>query len=657
MRTERFPLCKKINTSLAPALCAQITRVRFYCKILRIMEKNHFSEKSCPISSPIEEEGPRNVEESSNNRCALQCLPTSKKWWIAGFVTLAAVIVAVAVPLSLASSQVPHEESKTSFIATGSTSELIVTSCGPDEIKVTGGRIGELAPNSNFIYLSDHAELCLNCTPLYRRIISIDASSDPDAFILNTRFMTFGQVVDELNNSPLFSTEIEPIFGCMHSGVDEGLKKPGHRLLASGVKFPETCSGWQEISGEDGKCTYTNCYVGDDSYGGYIGEVWGSSADCFACGRDAPNGNDTFPHGCNNGCGSGDIRFSGDFGDKFLIGGPFDFGDACCFHDYCYSSSTFTKSECETMFHDLMRQKCPPTHPWLVKYLPTQFHDIDNCQIMADMFKAIVTYAADLPPIHAYTGAQEKQREHESKPVCQQPTPTPTVANLPTSPFCPGITACRAADGTCDRANLHNNDNCICPNSCKIMTNTIGEVPNNLGCGLDDIFATNMDIASGSCNGGGASSCYGSWKTIGARSCIGGGCTGDFMCIGSDSCNGDGACNNVGNDPEGGMRTEIGSFSCNGKDSCFSFYDAGVRIGDHSCGKESSCFLIEAPVTIGSNSCNGGGGDYPYGACNQITVSVGDGSCNCENCCSCRSSAPVGDFQCNDGPEACSECW
>jgi hypothetical protein len=60
------------------------------------------------------------------------------------------------------------------------------------------------------------------------------------------------------------------------------------------------------------------------------------------------------------------------------------------------------------------------------------------------------------------------------------------------------IMACRAADGTCDRANLHNNDNCICPNSCKIMTNTIGEVPNNLGCGLDDFLPL-----TGSCNGEG----------------------------------------------------------------------------------------------------------------------------------------------------------
>ncbi|KAG7365239.1 hypothetical protein IV203_038442 [Nitzschia inconspicua] len=323
------------------------------------------------------------VEEQAQDQRTWERSPKRMKWCMVGVAVLLLVAgIAVAITMCLNNLQETDEEGTTSgFIVVAPTPDLVVTSCGPDTVVVTGDRVGDLVPNSNLVFLRVDAELCLDCTPMLRHIISIEASPEPNTFILTTRFLTFGQVMPKEMYDPLLvNTEIELAFECSHSRMDEGSNHTRHlvanksrRVLQS---FPQTCGGWTEIIQTSGKCLHTDCWYGltGSPLDNTVGQV-GNSADCFSCGRkNGPGGSD----GCNNGCGpdNGPV-FDGDF--AALNSGEhsnFTFGEACCSHDYCYSSSTFDKKTCDKIFYQMMRQSCP--RPWkfgntIAQFLPTSF--------------------------------------------------------------------------------------------------------------------------------------------------------------------------------------------------------------------------------------------------------------------------------------------
>lgn len=91
---------------------------------------------------------------------------------------------------------------------------------------------------------------------------------------------------------------------------------------------PTTCSGWNAVN-PDGRCKYTDCFVGDKN-----------TTNCFGC-----SDND-----CDNGCGPEPSSILTAFGN-FIVpesaGEIFDFNDACCNHDYCYASTTYDQASCD----------------------------------------------------------------------------------------------------------------------------------------------------------------------------------------------------------------------------------------------------------------------------------------------------------------------
>jgi len=554
-------------------------------------------------------------------------------------------------------------------VISDSTPKLEIVSCNSSSVGIQGLFADDIVPGLFFINLYGDIRNCTSCSPLFRVVESVTTGM-AGTKILSTKFASVGEILGNDVVSPLIRDEpLEPMAGCPHSGVDNGRKLVANH--AHQRQLPSVCSSAWLVKNTDGQCRYTNCFVGKD----------GNPENCFECKKN-----------CDNGCGPAakilgqDLSFSGNFG-------LFDFGEACCNHDHCWSS-TFSRATCDLEFYDDMRSQCPPVVsalPALLISLPVSKEHkvaVASCHILAIMFFVFVN--GDEFGTSLYADAQSLQQAHEKTDECvaarnpsksptveptQAPTQDPSSSSAPARPRCPNIMGCRAADGACDLAYLREDGNCICPGSCTGDSCTLFypaesgtlDVASESCQGSNNCWANNMTIGEQSCNGNtdtcngadlcidsfscnGAGACYSDNSRIDSFSCNGAGaCTFSDSNVGANSCNGEGAC--------GGERLEIGSFSCNGNSSCMSIED-GVRIGDHSCGNESSCVIIQVPVTIGSSSCNGGAESIweSGGACNYITVSIGDGSCNCANCCSCRSSAPVGNFQCNDDGFACNEC-
>lgn len=197
-------------------------------------------------------------------------------------------------------------------IAVGINPELTVIACGPNTVTVAGSLAGSFAPGDNLVYIRDNNQ-CGDCSPLYRKIVTVsgDPASDVKSFI--TEFSRIGDVAPQLFTEDVADIEVEPQFACAHSGVQDNPEGRGlneaERLLQS--NRANCASDWL-LKDSEGKCRYTDCYVGPR----------GSADLCFEC-RST----------CFNGCGSGKFGFSGQI--PLVV----DFGPACCYHDYCWSST------------------------------------------------------------------------------------------------------------------------------------------------------------------------------------------------------------------------------------------------------------------------------------------------------------------------------
>ena len=151
------------------------------------------------------------------------------------------------------------------------------------------------------------------------------------------------------------------------------------------LSFPSTCSQFSGIRA-DGQCKYTNC-----------DPIHGLGQNCFFC-RDW----------CDNTCGPTKEKILKRFANFLLvekISGVFDFGDFCCIHDHCYSS-TFTKIQCDKAFHGQMRRQCK-RKKW---YDPRRY----LCKRMANLYYIGVKYGG----AKAYAEAQRNQKDHEKSSLC-----------------------------------------------------------------------------------------------------------------------------------------------------------------------------------------------------------------------------------------------
>jgi 3D (Asp-Asp-Asp) domain-containing protein len=177
------------------------------------------------------------------------------------------------------------------------------------------------------------------------------------------------KVIVEREKEPCFTAAIAPLEALQGECADSWLQK-----------------------NPDGRCTFTNCYVGID----------GDPNDCVVCER-----------GCDNGCGPASIPLLNTDGDFFF----FDFGPACCNHDYCWSS-TFSKATCDFDFYSQMLDQCPPVIVSVFAiFLPLPLAvPLQACRVLATVFYL----AVNVPVIatQAYEDAQNNQTEYEKEDVC-----------------------------------------------------------------------------------------------------------------------------------------------------------------------------------------------------------------------------------------------
>jgi hypothetical protein len=282
-----------------------------------------------------------------------------------------------------------------SNVVDGFNSELVVTSCTESTVVVQGSGSGSLQVGENFIYSGTNNLICSNCSPLFRKIISIADGPTADSKILTTSFATFIDVFDDdvIDLSISANVEIEPIFNCTYESIENRLlmsHHDKHRVLQS---YPRACPDWKSLN-VDGRCLYTDCFVGTD----------GDPNDCFVC-KDK----------CDNTCGSEDgIKVSGDF----LL---YDFGEACCIHDHCYNS-VFDQETCDDEFLKDMLSTCPILPLPLIRITgPIGFVVLQGlCPLTALLFYGLVRkFGAE-----AYANAQGDQTEYEKLPVCVAQCPT-----------------------------------------------------------------------------------------------------------------------------------------------------------------------------------------------------------------------------------------
>lgn len=182
----------------------------------------------------------------------------------------------------------------------------------------------------------------------------------------------------------------------------------GRTLLQSAA--PTTCSAgaWNALDG-DGRCVYTDCYVGDRD-----------PADCFGC-----SGAD-----CDNGCGpEPNTIFLAIQNLAILdsIGEIYDFSEGCCIHDYCYASTAFDQATCDKALYADAVDSCKNVNAddfpdFTLRFIKTGVTRARRflCEQMAQLFY----YAVDKAGATPYATGQEVTKAWEQSESCAAPCPS-----------------------------------------------------------------------------------------------------------------------------------------------------------------------------------------------------------------------------------------
>ena len=300
---------------------------------------------------------------------------------------------------------------------------LQILSCDSTSVTIQGNESANVTKGSFLINVGEIGEVesCFNCAPLFRKVISASSASTGTT-TLRTKFVTMGELFDNTVLDQAFKSQlIEPLAGCSHSGVTSGTKftngedsaesqlitfegnrpsAPPSQALVSAAAAGSNCDPLWQRTNSDGRCTHTDCFVG----------LTGDPVNCFVCKST-----------CNNGCGA-----KGSFlnvNGNFIA---FDFGPACCNHDYCWSSSSNPKAQCDSSFYGQMRSQCDPFSSKPIPFvkrlglviIPAAFH---ACHTLALAFYLAVRSSIGQ---NAYETAQDEQIEYNSGDECTAKCPT-----------------------------------------------------------------------------------------------------------------------------------------------------------------------------------------------------------------------------------------
>lgn len=308
------------------------------------------------------------------------------------------------------------------LVGGAASTDLQVLSCDSTSVTIQGIASVNVTKGSFLIKIGDDGDMenCFSCTPLFRKVLSVSVAPASGTLTLMTAFATMGDLFDQTILNQTFKSQlIEPLAGCSHSGVAGGTKilrgeestsksKPvaieGNRPTAptsavfSAAAAGSTCDPLWQLKNPDGRCTHTNCFVGKT----------GDPVDCFKC-----------KNTCNNGCGEANNPYLNTDGNFIL----FDFGPACCNHDFCYSSNTNTKWTCDSTFYKQMTSQCNPFSKSIplvrrIGLLNPQVRGACD-MIAAGFFLGVIFFGNE-----AQRTAQAEQKEYEKEDVCIAKCPT-----------------------------------------------------------------------------------------------------------------------------------------------------------------------------------------------------------------------------------------
>jgi len=281
------------------------------------------------------------------------------------------------------------------------------------------------------------ADVCDNtCAFVFRRITGVHQASvfdgtacpgsAPDGCLrLVTEPLTFGELlaselIDALGVTPTDLMEPNHDDLCDNAGnlqaaaglsqfvVSDAMRQAERdaahlsslRKRASTSVVPFVCDSMKDV-GSDGRCLHTNCIVDDRDQ-------------CYVCGTT-----------CDNGCGAADDPLS-----KFIptrVPLLFDFGNACCTHDHCYSSQ-FDKSTCDLAFlRDMLASCFVSNAPLIVRVfyrLPISNVATFSCPVISAVYFSAVFAGGE----QAYNDAQNETLAYELSPQCAAQCPSTQVS-------------------------------------------------------------------------------------------------------------------------------------------------------------------------------------------------------------------------------------
>jgi hypothetical protein len=300
-------------------------------------------------------------------------------------------------------------------------SELSIVSCTASNLTVRGSAIDQYKPGYFISYIdTSRSNYCTTCSALFRRIETITSGTIAGTKIFTTSMATFQDIfTSDLYDKAVAKIEVETAFNCTGSKSLGGKQAQMEDHMASLEQIGEvsaiesfktdpvdsiedtstslaTCPATWNVKKSDGRCLYTDCYVGTS----------GDPNDCFNCYKK---------NGCHNGCGpEGGISFDGNFS-------RFTFGDPCCHHDFCYSS-VYKKNFCDNKFLLDMIRVCAR--------IPLSFRFVlgpmskavlkDACPMAAALFYSLVSTAGG----SSYRKAQDLQTAYEEEDICVAKCPT-----------------------------------------------------------------------------------------------------------------------------------------------------------------------------------------------------------------------------------------
>jgi hypothetical protein len=295
---------------------------------------------------------------------------------------------------------VPAPLKPTGFYVRQSSTELEIVSCTSNTVEVRGAQAAKLTAGAFLIYnVKASNGICSTCSPLFRIVVSA-TTSPSGTTILATKFATVGAILGPLAGSAIADDPLEPMAACSHSSPRKLTTPQSFRDESTMdiARLGECKDNWL-VKGNDGRCTFTNCFVGKT----------GDPTKCFDCPMNQ----------CDNGCGPASVPLLNSDGTF----PSFDFGPACCNHDYCWSSLR-KKEFCDVNFGKEMLATCGPLAKLdLVAFkLPLSLLEpFAACEITALAFYLGVS-APSLAQ-GAYDAAQTKQGTYDESAACAAPCP------------------------------------------------------------------------------------------------------------------------------------------------------------------------------------------------------------------------------------------